>query len=331
MPHFVGFVAVANCVGGRGEGGKPGRRTAGWAPTFHHLLTMAPLRHSALQVFSCTPDELLPAVRAELEGLLNVRACLPHACDAAMLPCVTAAARWLALTLAACVRCRLHAGAAVPQTSAEQGPPAARLAALQVGQTLLEGYIRPGCTQLTLNALMPQKRVAEVKVCVLIVSLARPWRLLRWPCPPGEICSATVLYCNSGREGATGSYSATVLHCHIAAVLYYYSAPALPCSATLLHCYSAALLHLLPPCEGVAASAVHPCQLRSQWAPWPLVTMWHLMSSARPGSAARHPVQAGGLGSLVTELLATCDSSDVLQQDMLVQVSPAPVGGCLAA
>ena len=34
----------------------------------------------------------------------------------------------------------------------------------QVGQKLLEGYLRPGCTHLTLNALMSRKRVQEMKV-----------------------------------------------------------------------------------------------------------------------------------------------------------------------
>jgi len=35
---------------------------------------------------------------------------------------------------------------------------------VQVGQTLLEGYIRPGCTQLTLNALVPLERKRELQV-----------------------------------------------------------------------------------------------------------------------------------------------------------------------
>ncbi|KAL4423948.1 hypothetical protein ABPG75_001249 [Micractinium tetrahymenae] len=57
----------------------------------------------SLKVFNCTPDQLLPSVRAELEDLM------------------------------------------------------------QVGGTLLEGYVRPGCTQLTVNALMSQQRVQELK------------------------------------------------------------------------------------------------------------------------------------------------------------------------
>lgn len=57
----------------------------------------------SLKVFNCTPDQLLPAVRQELETLLSV------------------------------------------------------------GQTLLEGCVRPGCTQLTLNALMTNQRIDELK------------------------------------------------------------------------------------------------------------------------------------------------------------------------
>ena len=42
-------------------------------------------------------------------------------------------------------------------------PPAAPSTLLQAGQNLLEGYIRTGCTQLTVNALMPVGRLAGLQ------------------------------------------------------------------------------------------------------------------------------------------------------------------------
>lgn len=92
------------------------------------------------QVFNCTPDQLLPSVRAELAGLVQVG-------TAALL---------------------LQFGVGGTEMTPVSTQPTCHLACeLQVGQVLLEGYIRPGCTQLTLNALVPAARENEVNAGVL--------------------------------------------------------------------------------------------------------------------------------------------------------------------
>ena len=111
-------------------------------------------------MFNCTPDHLLPAVRQELEALLDVRAAGALLCPACLpalhAPCLPSGPSCRhTLHPCRCWCCPLPA-----PTAAAPAP----LPLLQVGETLLEGYIRPGCTQLTVNALMTQQRLQELKV-----------------------------------------------------------------------------------------------------------------------------------------------------------------------
>lgn len=138
-----------------------------------------------MQVFNCTPDQLLPSVRAELEELMQVcvwvrrlvgggrgeagrdpagrGTALVTRCGWAQLACRHSESR---LCSAVCAWHLVAERACPARASLPASSPSGLHPALlpQAGGTLLEGCVRPGCTQLTVNALVTHQRIQELQV-----------------------------------------------------------------------------------------------------------------------------------------------------------------------
>ena len=146
------------------------------------LASDATLTRVSLKVFECTPDQLAPSVRWELETMLQVSAwicrggcrgwwpeVLQRACPRVLwLPSVSSGGPQSLASLGwrmarggpgcaqACLRACAHP---LRAPGACCCPPP-----LHLQTSLMEGCMRPGCTHLTLNALVRDDRLTQLKV-----------------------------------------------------------------------------------------------------------------------------------------------------------------------